>query len=61
MCFCRSTIGLFLAAAVSTGGLAVLAAKVPRKYGTIEVLLNSKERNNQNTDERHTTGNRFAR
>lgn len=62
MCpFCLSTIGLVLAGAVSTGGLAALAAKVSRKNGTGEALLNSKERNNQNVDERHTTENRFAR
>jgi hypothetical protein len=49
MCpFCLGTIGLVLASAVSTGGLAALAVKVSRKNRTGEVLPNSEERKNPN-------------
>jgi hypothetical protein len=52
MCpFCLSTMGLVLAGAVSTGGLAALAVKVSRKDRTGEVLPNSDERKNQNVDQ----------
>jgi len=53
MCpFCLSTMGLVVAGAVSTGGLAALAAKVSRKSRTGEVLPNSDERKNQNVDQK---------
>jgi hypothetical protein len=52
MCpFCLATMGLVVAGAVSTGGLAALAVKVSRKYRTGEVLPNSDERKNQNVDQ----------
>jgi hypothetical protein len=48
MCpFCLSTLGLVVAGAVSTGGLAALAVRVSRKNRTGEVLPNSEERKNQ--------------
>jgi hypothetical protein len=51
MCpFCLSTLGLVVAGAVSTGGLAALAVRVSRKNRTGEVLPNSEERKNQNVD-----------
>ena len=51
MCpFCFATVGLVVAGAVSTGGLAALAVKVSRKNRT-EVLPNSDERKNQNVDQ----------
>ena len=53
MCpFCLSTIGLVVAGAASTGGLAALAAKISHKYRTGEVLPNSAERKNQNVDQK---------
>ena len=53
MCpFCLSTVGLVVASAVSTGGLAALAVKVSRKNRTGEVLPNSEERKNQNVDQK---------
>ena len=52
MCpFCFAAMGLVVAGAVSTGGLAALAVKVSRKNKTGEILPNSNERNNQNVDE----------
>jgi hypothetical protein len=52
MCpFCISTVGLFVAGAVSTGGLAALAVKVSRKDRTGQVLPNSEERKDQNVDQ----------
>jgi hypothetical protein len=53
MCpFCFATMGLFVAGAVSTGGLAALAVKVSRKRnGAGEIQLNSDERKNQNVDQ----------
>ena len=53
MCpFCLATMGLVVAGAVSTGGLAALAVKVSRKKnGAGEILPNSDERKNQNVDE----------
>ena len=56
MCpFCFATMGLIVAGAVSTGGLAALAAKVSRKNRAGEVRPNSEERKNQNVDE-HDSG-----
>ena len=53
MCpFCLATMGLIVAGAASTGGLATLAVRVSRKKnGAEEILVNSDERNNQNVDE----------
>jgi hypothetical protein len=53
MCpFCLSTLGLVVAGAVSTGGLAALAVRVSRENRTGEVLPNSEERKNQNVDQK---------
>jgi hypothetical protein len=53
MCpFCLSTLGLVVAGAVSSGGLAALAVKVSRKNRTGEVLPSSEERKNQNVDQK---------
>jgi hypothetical protein len=54
MCpFCLATMGLIVASAASTGGLAALALKVTgKKNGVGEIQLNSDERKNQNVDER---------
>ena len=52
MCpFCFATIGVVVATAVSTGGLAALVVKVSRKNRTGEVLPNLEERKNQNVDQ----------
>jgi hypothetical protein len=50
MCpFCLSTIGLVLAGAVSTGGLAALAVKLSRKENNGNAgTLNSTERSSSN-------------
>jgi len=62
MCpICLSTIGLVVAGTASTGGLTGLAVKLSRKNGAKKILLNSKERNNQNVDKRDTPENRFAK
>jgi hypothetical protein len=54
MCpFCFATMGLIVAGAASTGGLAALAVKVFRKNRAGEVLRNSEERKNQNVDKQH--------
>jgi hypothetical protein len=46
MCpFCFATMGLIVAGAVSTRGLAALAVKVSRKNRAREVLPNLEERN----------------
>jgi hypothetical protein len=51
MCpFCFATMGLYVAGAVSTGGLATLALKVSRKNRAGEILPNSEERENQNVE-----------
>ena len=54
MCpFCFATMGLIVAGAVSTGGLAALAVKVSRKNRAGEVIPNppnSEERKNENVD-----------
>jgi hypothetical protein len=52
MCpFCLASVGLVVAGAVSTGGLAALAVKVSRKNRAEKVLPNSDERKNQNVDQ----------
>jgi hypothetical protein len=52
MCpFCFATVGLVVAGAVSTGGLAALGVKVSRKNRAGEVLPNSEERKSQNVDQ----------
>ena len=53
MCpFCLATMGLIVAGAASTGGLAALAVKLSRKkYAAGEIQFNSDERKNQNVDE----------
>jgi hypothetical protein len=53
MCpFCFATMGLIVAGAASTGGLAALAVKLSRKKnGAREIVPNSDERKNQNVDE----------
>jgi|HubBroStandDraft_6_1064221.scaffolds.fasta_scaffold52647_5 hypothetical protein len=51
MCpFCFATMGLVVAGAVSTGGLAALAVKVCRKNRAGETLPNSDERKDQHVD-----------
>jgi hypothetical protein len=45
-------MGLVIAGAVSSGGLAALAVKVTRKNRTGEVLPSSEERKNQNVDQK---------
>ena len=45
---CLATIGMIVAGAASTGGLAALALKVSgKKSGAIETTPNAKERRNQ--------------
>jgi hypothetical protein len=44
-------MGLIVAGAASTGGLAALAVKLSRKNRAGEVRPNSDERKNQNVDE----------
>jgi len=53
MCpFCWATMGLIVAGAVSTGGLAALAVIVPpKKNGTAEIVPNSSKRRNQDVNE----------
>ena len=52
MCpFCITTVGLIVASAVSTGGLATLALKVSdKKSDSTQVKLNSNERSSQHAD-----------
>jgi hypothetical protein len=52
MCpFCTSTIGLIVASAVSTGGLATLALKLSRKKsGLTERIPNLNERSSQDVN-----------
>jgi hypothetical protein len=52
MCpFCLATMGLVVAGAVSTGGLAALAVKVSRKKNdSTEIIPNSNERSSQDVD-----------
>jgi hypothetical protein len=53
MCpFCLATMGLIVAGAASTGGLAALAVKVSRnKRGAGETVSNSDKRRNQDVKE----------
>jgi hypothetical protein len=55
MCpFCFATMGLVVAGAVSTGGLATLAVKISRKKRAGEVIpgsANSNEGKDHNVDE----------
>ena len=53
MCpFCLATMGLIVAGAASTGGLAALAVKLSRKKnGAAEVDPNSNQRRNQDVNE----------
>ena len=53
MCpFCLSTMGLIVASAVSTGGVAVLAVRVSRKKNEgREIVPNSSQRRNQDVNE----------
>jgi hypothetical protein len=45
---CLETMGMIVAGAASTGGLAALALKVSRKKdGAVETFPNTKERRNQ--------------
>jgi hypothetical protein len=48
MCpFCLTTVGLIVAGAVSTGGLATLAVKVSRKKNEPEELVPNLNNNNK--------------
>lgn len=49
MCpFCMASVGLIVAGAVSTGGLAALAMKVSRKKnGARKIIPNSNERSSE--------------
>jgi hypothetical protein len=48
---CLATMGMIVAGAASTGGLAALALKVSRrKNGAVETAPNTKERRNQDGD-----------
>jgi hypothetical protein len=53
MCpFCLASMGLVVAGAVSTGGLAALAVKVARKKnGAREIIPNSNERSSQDVNQ----------
>jgi len=53
MCpFCLATMGLIVAGAASTGGLAALAVKLSRKNNAAgEIDPNSNQRRNQNVNE----------
>jgi hypothetical protein len=53
MCpFCLATMGLIVAGAASTGGLAALAVKVSRKKnGADEIVPNSNKGRNQDDNE----------
>ena len=52
MCpFCMMTMGLIVAGAVSTGGLATVALKVAGKEsGSTEIIPTSNERSSQDVD-----------
>ena len=52
MCpFCISTMGLIVAGAVSTGGLATLAVKLShKKSGSTENIPNSNERSSEDVN-----------
>jgi hypothetical protein len=48
MCpFCLATIGVVVAGAVSTGGLAALAVKVSRKKNATEQIVSNLNNNNK--------------
>lgn len=53
MCpFCLASMGLIVASAASTGGLAALAVKMSRKKnGAGQIVPDSNERRNQNVNE----------
>jgi hypothetical protein len=53
MCpFCLTTMGLFVASAVSSGGVAALAVKVSRnKNEAREIIPNSTQRRNEDVNE----------
>ena len=53
MCpFCLATMGLIVAGAASTGGLAALAVKLSRnKNAAVEIDPNSNKRRNQDVNE----------
>jgi hypothetical protein len=53
MCpFCLTTLGLFVAGAVSTGGVAALAVRVSRKKNAArEIVPNSSQRRNEDDNE----------
>jgi hypothetical protein len=53
MCpFCLATMGLVVASAASTGGLAALAVKLSRKKNGDEAIVpNSNQRRDQNVNE----------
>jgi len=53
MCpFCLTTMGLFVAGAVSTGGVAALAVRVSRKKNEAqEIVPNSSQRRNEDDNE----------
>ncbi len=53
MCpFCLTTMGLFVAGAVSTGGVVALAVRVSRKKNEArEIVPNSNQRRNEDDNE----------
>jgi hypothetical protein len=52
MCpFCFATMGLIVAGAASTGGLAALAVKLSRKKNPAAEIPNSDKRRNQDVNE----------
>ena len=53
MCpFCFATMGLIVAGAASTGGLAALSVKLSRKKNKVEEIVpNSDKRRNKDVDE----------
>jgi hypothetical protein len=55
MCpFCLGTMGLIVAGAVSTGGLAALAVKMSRKKNNaVETVPNANERSSENVKTDH--------
>ncbi len=63
MCpFCLATMGLIVAGAASTGGLAALVVKVSRKKnGAGEIASNSNNNSNSNNKRRNQDGNEHDR
>jgi hypothetical protein len=52
MCpFCMTTMGLIVASAASTGGLAALAVKLSRKKNNEKEIPNPNERSNQDVNQ----------